>query len=178
MKKIIGILLLSIPLFVLAQDRKIPVNDKTGKAEIINVVDLTGTSSSDMYERSLKWIDDFYPNPTGTIQEKVANESVYCKARFKVIIKDKKGQTVRQSFIRYKLKLDFKDDKYRYSIYDIEWERSSSFDVSEWEDTDDPRYEADVYPVYVDQTMDYLNNLIETMTKAIATPIEEESSDW
>lgn len=178
MKGITILLLTLISLAGFAQDRQIPVNEKTGNAEFSEVVTLSGTSTADMYERAMKWIEEFYPNPTGTIQSKAEGDHIDCKARFRVKVTDKKGRVAGQATVRYKLKLEFKEGKYRYIVYDINWESSSAYDISRWENTDDPRYQEELYPGYVEQSVAYIEDLINKMTTALSTPIEEESSDW
>ncbi len=172
------ILLLAFGIVSFAQDNVIPTNEKTGNAEYADVVNVSGASSGDLYERTMLWINDFYPNPTGTVKSKDSASQVTCKGRFKIKLVDKKGNTIGQGFVSYNLKFEFKEGKYRYVVSKIAWQRSSYYDVSKWEDKDDPRYEPKVYPGYVTQTHEYIEDMISKFEEAIATPIEEESSDW
>jgi hypothetical protein len=178
MKNVILILILGFGFNTFAQDNIIPVNEKTGLAEYTDVVNVSGASNGDLYERTMLWINEFYPNPHGTIKSKDSANSISCKARFKIKLTDKKGNTVGQGFVSYKLKFEFKDGKYRYVVSKIGWERSSYYDVSRWENKDDPRYEAEKYPAYVVQTNNYMEDMISKFEDALATAVEVESTDW
>ena len=178
MKNNILALLILLNLGLYAQETSIPVNEKTGLAEYSDVVTVANTSQTDLYIRALNWINDFYPNPTGTIKSNDSANSIEGKARFRVKLKDKKGRTVGQSNVNYNFKLEFKEGKYRYVIDRINWQQPSYYDVSRWEDKEDPLYQEETYPVYIEQTIAYFNDLLDKLEEAMATEEEEESSDW
>lgn len=165
--------------FVFAQDTQIPTNEKTGNAEYVDVVNQKATTDSLLFERGLAWIFDFYPNPYGTIvkQDSLTKE-IACKARFRIMYTDKKGNKSLGGHVAYDLTLQFKDGKYRYLIDRIRWEQSSYYDVSKWEDTEDPNYQKERYTQYIEQTVSYFNGLIDSLEDKMATPEEAESSDW
>lgn len=160
-----------------AQDNKIPVNEETGLAEYSKVVDVAGTSA-ELYERAVKWLSEYYPNPNGTIKSKEEGKSITGKSRFKVKVTDKKGNTVSQGYVNYNFAIDFKDNKYRYVINKINWQQSSYFDVSKWEDKTIPRYQSKIYPSYVEQTVTFFDDYLSALTKGVNTPLKKASSDW
>ena len=161
-----------------AQDNTFPTNTETGLAEYTKVITTSGVTAADLYARGLAWINDYYPNPSGTIKTNEAGEKLTCKARFKVVLTDKKGNTTVQSYVNYNLTFEFKDGKYRYVIDRISWDKPSYYDVTKWENKDDPMYQADTYPKYIEQTMAYLDELIAAFEKGMNTPAKTKSSDW
>ena len=122
MKNTITLSLVFSSLFLFAQETQIPVNEESGLAEYTEVVDAPGTAA-ELYERAEAWINEYYPNPTGTVKTKTPGESIVGKSRFKVKLTDKKGRTIGQSYVNYTFKLEFKDNRYRYTIYKINWQR-------------------------------------------------------
>jgi hypothetical protein len=177
LKSTLLILLVVSSVFTFAQETQIPVNEETQLAEYAEVVDATG-SATDLYNAALVWINEYYPNPNGTINSKVAGESIEGKSRFKVKLTDKKGRTIAQSYVNYSFKLEFKENRYRYTIFKINWQQSSYFDVSRWEDKDHPRYEAETYPVYVQQTVSFFDDYIAALKAGVSRPPKMEKSDW
>lgn len=178
MKYILIALSLIVSQLVTAQDNKIPVNKESGLAEYAAVVNVAGASAADLHGRALTWINEYYPNPNGTIKNNVAGEKIECKARFKVVLTDKKGNTTAQSYVNYDLTFEFKDGKYRYVIDRINWAKPSYFDITKWEDKKDPLYQADTYPVYIEQTTAFIDELIGAFTVGLSKPGKAKSSDW
>lgn len=177
MKNTLLILLVVSSFFTFAQETQIPVNEDTQLAEYAEVVDATG-SATDLYNAALAWINEYYPNPNGTINSEVAGESIEGKSRFKVKLTDKKGRTIAQSYVNYSFKLEFKENRYRYTIFKINWQRSSYFDVSRWEDTEHPRYEAETYPDYVQQTVEFFEAYVDALKAGVAKPPKAAKDDW
>lgn len=162
-----------------AQDAQIPTNEKTGNAEYTDVVDVAGTSDSLLFTRAEAWIFEFFPNPHGTITKQDSiNKEFNCKARFRIMYTDKKGNKSLAGHVAYDLTLQFKNGKYRYVIERIRWEQSSYFDVSKWEDKEDPNYQEERYEQYVEQTVNYFNGLLDSLEDRMAKAEEADSSDW
>jgi hypothetical protein len=176
-QKFLALLLLISPLVLIAQDNQIPVNEKTQLAEYTNVVSETGTSA-ELYERAITWISSYYKNPTNVVKTKEEGVKITGKSRFKIKTKDKKGNTISQSYVNYTFLIEIKDNKYRYVIDKINWQQPSYFDVSKWEKKDDPRYQKITYPSYVEQTVTFFNDFLDALEAGMATKKEEESSDW
>ncbi|MBT8327917.1 MAG: hypothetical protein KJP21_09350, partial [Bacteroidia bacterium] len=98
--------------------------------------------------------------------------------RFRVKLTDKKGRTIGQSNVNYNFKIELKDGKYRYVVDRINWQQPSYYDVSRWEKKDDPRYEEEKYPAYVEQTAAYFEDMLNKLHVAMEKEEEVESSDW
>ena len=163
----------------LAQEKQIPVNEKTGTAEYVDVVSLGGTSASLLAERAKAWISEFYPNPHAVIQsEDSTSLEIQGKARFRLNYTDKKGNVAPVGFVAYSFTLQFKEGKYRYLIERIHMQQSSYFDVSKWENTEDPNYQAERWPQYVEQTVSYFEELLNSLEERMATPEEVKATDW
>lgn len=179
MNKILTTLLCLVLLPLLANDTQIPVNEKTGLAEYVNVVKVGGTTAAQMHDRAKKWIHGYFANPHKVItSEDTIGYEIEGKARFRMSVTDKKGNVSPAGFVAFKFTLMFKEGRYRYHFHRIRWEQPSYFDVSRWEKTDDPQYQAEMYPKYVEQTVNYFNTMLDGLEEAVATPEEVESSDW
>ena len=178
MKNYFFALSMALTLVSFGQENSIPTNEKTGNAEFTDVIDVTGASQAQLYNRALAWINAFYPNPSGTIKSQDSANSIEGKARFRVKLTDKKGKTIGQSNVNYDFKIELKDGKYRYVIDRINWQQPSYFDITKWEKKDDPRYQEETYPIYIEQTLAYFDDLISNLEAAMEKTEEVESSDW
>ena len=178
MKNIFIALAMALSLGSFGQGDSIPVNEKTGNAEYSDVVNMSGATQTQLYDRAMAWINDFYPNPSGTIKAKDSANSIEGKARFRVKLTDKKGKTIGQSNVNYDFKIELKEGKYRYVIDRINWQQPSYYDVSKWADKEDPRYQEETYPLYIEQTVAYFQDLIIKLEEAMAKEEEVESTDW
>ena len=97
----------------------IPVNSETNLITYTKVVDITGVSKDELFKRGLDWCNSFYKNPADVIREKdLPSGIIICKHRFKISNPyDKKaGVATDAGMIQYTLTIDFKDEKYRYTM--------------------------------------------------------------
>lgn len=176
-------LLLNTSFFAVQAQNKIPVNDD-GQAEYSEVVSQPASivnpmvSSNELYARALKWVNEFYKNPSTAIQSTVEGESIDLKARMRLTETDKKGNVTPSGYMNYTLTIEFKDGKYRYVISKIHQSASSYFDVTRWENTESDTYDSKRYPSYVEQTVQYFDELVESLKKRMTEPSEEKKSDW
>lgn len=162
-----------------AQQNPFPMNKENTQAEYAAVVDVAGVSAAELHQRAENWIKAFYPNPTGVIKKNEAGNLIEGTARFRLNSKDKKGAVLPQGgMVSYQIELMFKDGKCKYRFHRIRWEQSSYFDVSKWLDTKDPDYNASVYQYNIEQTTEYMDGLIKSLSAALKTAPEKQNSDW
>ena len=79
--------------------------------------------------------------------------------------------------VNYTIKIQFKEGRYKYEIYDINWVKNSYFGIEQWLNENAPNQKE--YIGYLNQTNTYLNsliaNLMEGMQKSTEIPDED---DW
>ena len=112
-----------------------------------------------LYDRGASWFSSFYKSPTSVfkIQDKV-NGKIEGSGRFLIYFTDDQ-QTVRQAgTIVYEIKLELKDNKYRYTLTDFNLKSASRFPLEKWLNKNDPAYNPqwDSYLYQVDTTMQSL----------------------
>ncbi|MBT8327684.1 MAG: DUF4468 domain-containing protein, partial [Bacteroidia bacterium] len=76
MKNIFLALFVALSLVSLGQENIIPVNEKTGNAEYTNVIEVANATQTQLYNRALIWINEFYANPQGTIKTQDSANSI------------------------------------------------------------------------------------------------------
>jgi hypothetical protein len=120
-----------------------------------------------LYDRGASWFSSFYKSPTSVlkIQDKV-NGKIEGSGRFLIYFTDDQ-QTVRQAgTIVYEIRLELKDNKYRYTLTDFNLKSASRFPLEKWLNKNDPAYNPqwDSYLYQVDTTVQSLvRNLKEGM---------------
>jgi hypothetical protein len=152
-------LLLGIAKITAAQTSGIPLDPDSKKIMYRAVVDQQGTPNY-LYDKSIEWFGYYYPNPQSvyTVQDKV-NGKVEGVARLKVYNKDEKsGLNVEGGMLQYLLKLEFKENKYRYTLTDFRMKNASGSGVEKWLNKNDPAYNPnwDSYIYQIDTTMQRL----------------------
>lgn len=161
----------------MAQD--IPADEETGKAKYEGVNQVAGVSATDLFDRAIKWIEDFYPNPHGVIQTKNKEEGlIEGRARFKLNKEDKKGNQLNGGFVSYGFTIYMKDGRYKYVITDIRWENASAYDVTQWSDTEQNHYDDINYPKYIAQTAKYFDDLLAAMKAGLEDSGKKAADDW
>ena len=119
MKKI-NILFISLILFSISiavgQNRIVPYDNDSKKFIYTDIV-TTGKAKKEDYNNAKNWILTKYSN---TVDE-VENERILSKGSFEIILNYKAGiiPVIEKHTINFNILLEFREGRYRYSLYDI-----------------------------------------------------------
>lgn len=182
MQKVILILLLFIGSQTFAQDAEIkfPVDEETGRAKYEGVLQAKDANTAQIYDRTIKWIHKFHKNPTKVIksQDKAAG-TIEGKARFALDGFDKKGNVMKNvGAVSYHFKIRIRDGRYKYEITRIRYETQSYYDVTKWYDKKQTNYNEKLFNSFIDQTLKYMDDLIDSMDENIAKAEKKKNDDW
>jgi hypothetical protein len=145
---------------------RMPVDSASKLIMYREVVDQEGGKDI-LYDRGASWFSSFYKSPTSVlkIQDKV-NGKLEGTGRFTISYVDDQGNKRDGGLINYNIKLELKDNKYRYTMTDFNLKAASRFPLEKWLNKNDPAYNPqwDSYLYQVDTTMRSLvKNLKEGM---------------
>ena len=120
-----------------------------------------------LYDRGASWFSSFYKSPSSVlkIQDKV-NGKLEGLGRFVISYVDEQGLKKDAGMIQYSIKLELKDNKYRYTLTDFNLKAASRYPLEKWLNKNDPGYDPrwDSYLYQVDTTIQSLvRNLKEGM---------------
>jgi hypothetical protein len=120
-----------------------------------------------LYDRGAGWFSSYYKSPSSVlkIQDKV-NGKIEGTGRFFISYVDDQGTKRDGGIIQYTIRLELKDNKYRYTLTDFNLKAASRFPLEKWLNKSDPAYNPqwDSYLYQVDTTMTSLvKNLKEGM---------------
>ncbi|MBT8196437.1 MAG: hypothetical protein KJO64_08410, partial [Bacteroidia bacterium] len=79
--------------------------------------------------------------------------------------------------VQYTLNLQFKENKYQYTITNINWKHSSYYPIEKWLEKDKDTY-LPVYADYLNQVDDEIKKLISSLNDSMAKPSPKSSDDW
>ena len=137
------------------QTPKIPVDPDSKLIMYREVVDQEGNKDI-LYDRGSSWFSSFYKSPSSVlkIQDKV-NGKIEGMGRFVITFVDDQGTKRDAGMITYTIKLELKDNKYRYTLTDFNLKAASRSPIEKWLNKNDPAFNPqwDSYLYQVDTTM-------------------------
>jgi len=154
----------------------IPVDPDSRKIQYREVVDEPGNPGY-LYNKAMEWFNYYYPNPTSvfSVQDKV-NGKLEGIARMKLYYDDADGNRMDAGVVQYTVKLEFKDNKYRYTLTDFTLKAASRVPLEKWLNKEDPAYNPqwDSYLYQVDTTMSRLTSTLKEKMK----PVIQKTDEW
>jgi hypothetical protein len=112
-----------------------------------------------LYNRAAEWLRVYYVNPTSVVKvlDKV-NGKIEGTGRMNIFYTDKDGTARNAGLVTYELKLEFRDNKFRYTLTDFNLKTESRSPLEKWLNKSDPAYNEqwDIYLHQIDTTMQRL----------------------
>lgn len=155
---VLPVLLLTLSSVMGQQQVKVPgmpLDPDTKKITYREVVTQEGLKDV-LFDRGMAWMRVYYvnPNSVANVMDK-ANGKIEGIGRLRVYYFDKDSNRLDGGIITYALKLEFKDNRYRYTLNDFNVKSVSRFPIERWMNKEDPDYDArdDSYLYQVDTIM-------------------------
>jgi hypothetical protein len=154
----------------------LPVDPETKKITYREVVNQEGNPGY-LYDKAIQWFGYYYLNAQAvfSVQDKT-NGKVEGIGRLKIYYTDSKTITrMDGGLILYTIRLEFKDNKYRYTLTDFNLKTASRFPIEKWMNKDDPAYNTnwDSYLYQVDTTMQRLISTLKEKMKPTVVKKDE-----
>ncbi len=112
-----------------------------------------------LYDRGAEWIRSYYLNPGSVtkVQDKV-NGKIEGTGRLRLYFYDPDNTQINAGMVYYDFRLEFKDNKYRYTITNFSLKGISRIPLEKWLNKNDPSYNPQMenYLYQVDTTMQHL----------------------
>jgi len=153
-----------------------PIDETTGKIHYKEVVEVKGMKN-DLYIRAQKWLHEFFRNASSVIR-KLDQEKGIIEGRrvLKTVVKDKKGREKPSGSIKYTFRIELKDGKYRYRLFDFVQASTGSKPLELWfEDTDEKAKE--IHAQIFQQVKDDVEKLVASLKKGMR-PKKIEVDEW
>jgi hypothetical protein len=174
------VFMLIIALEALSQESvtpNLPVDPESKKILYREVVEEPGTPGY-LYEKAIEWFGYYYINAQSvySIQDK-NNGKIEGIGRMKIFRTDEKsGIQMEAGLITYTIRLEFKSDKYRYTLTDFTLKAASRFPIEKWLNKSDPAYNSnwDIYLFQIDTIMQRLTSTLKEKMK----PTVQKKDEW
>ncbi|MCX6252481.1 MAG: DUF4468 domain-containing protein [Bacteroidetes bacterium] len=175
------LLLLILPFCVMfaqqgSQTGKPPVDPDTKLFKYQEVVNQDGTKDI-LFERGMAWMRVFYvnPNSVANVMDK-ANGKIEGIGRLRVYYFDKDSTKLDGGIVTYALRLEFKENKFRYTLNDFNLKTISRYPIERWMNPKDPDYtpRCDSYLYQVDTVMQRLVRMLKEEMK----PKTQKKDEW
>lgn len=154
----------------------VPVDPDTKLITYREVVSEQGAPGY-LYDKGVEWFRSYYVNPASvfTVQDRT-NGKAEGIGRMKIFYFDADGNRLDGGQVMYNIKLEFKDNKYRYTISDFLLKTASRYPLEKWLNKTDPAYNPqwDAYLYQIDTTM---KRLVTTL-KAGMKPTVKKTDEW
>jgi LPS O-antigen subunit length determinant protein (WzzB/FepE family) len=142
-----------------------PVSDVTGLITYQEVVDQTGTKD-DLFNRCSQWLHTFYANPwEATKIRDQATGLIKIQHQFRIYDTDEAGNQKEAGTILYTCKIEFKENRYRYTIDNFMLKQVSRYPVETWMD----KSRGD----YSEKWIDYLAQINQYITEELIRSLKE-----
>lgn len=162
-----------------AQEMKpiIPIDNETNKIKFQETVDEAG-SKEELFNRCIYWLNDTYKDPVRVTSIR-DNETgkIEGKHRFRIYYWDKDSIKQIGGMINYKFVVEFKQDKYRYTITELILKSQTNLPVEKWLDKSDPAYNKQ-WDSYLHQIADFVGNWEENLKERMQPEIEKQEDEW
>lgn len=159
-------------LILMSQTTNIPVDEDTGEIIYRDVVDQKGTKE-DFFNSAISWINSFYTNPVDVTQTRDPQSGII-KGLHRIKLKNTldDGTQVDAGSIQYRFTLEFKEDRYRYTLFEFVLRQSSKIPAEKWLNDADPLSKS-----YLKQIDDFAKEWIASLKEGMLPKVEK-TDEW
>jgi len=152
---------------VSTQNSNIPVDEDTGLITWQGVIQETG-SPLILYNRCIEWINSVYKNSQeATKVRDPEGGRIVIHHRFRMIDVQPDGSEINSNtIVNYVLRLEFRDNRYRYTFTEFTMKALSKYPLERWLDPTDPSY-LPAYAGYLLQVQQSVEELIESLKEGM-----------
>lgn len=160
-----------------AKSYNLPIDPESKKIMYREVIEQAGKPSY-LYDKAIEWFGYYYLNAQSvySVQSK-ENGKIEGFGRMKIYYTDQAtGVQMDGGQVLYQIKMELKENKYRYTLTDFNLKGASRYPLEKWMNKTDPAYNAnwDSYLYQVDTTM---QRLISTMKEKMK-PTVVKKDEW
>lgn len=170
-------------LFVKSQNQEykepvLPIDSTTKMITYTKVISVNATKDS-LYKKIKKWFFHYYKNPTGVIRKDDAtNGQIVGKHQIKVLNPpDKKGIQTMRGIVQYTITTQFKDNKVRIILNEINLKQTSYTPIEKWLDKTAPGFSFKNY-YYLEQIDKQMKTTINHFENFITKTQSPNKNEW
>ncbi len=164
-------------LYALNDEPVVPVVEEPGLIKFQEVVDEKGTKEK-LFNRSIYWLNDYYTNPTRvtTIRD-FQSGRIEGRHNFRIYYYADDSVKNIAGTVDYVFDIEFKTDKYRYTITHLKLRAETRLPVEKWLNKDDPGYNKR-WDEYLKQMADFFEEWSSNLKTKMKPEKEKAADDW
>lgn len=152
------------------------IPQKDGKFYYSEVVDVPNAKEDELFKRGLKWMNTEFTNANGRMdQQEKANGVIEFNGNIR-LYKEDHGTKVNGDLVKYKLKIEFKDGRYRYQFYKFHIDKSTYFELEKW--LNPKVFKPDEVADNCKVVNDAIEKIISDMKKSLASSGKKQEDNW
>ncbi len=180
---LVGLLLLLLPGISTAQEKQdttlegiVPL-DADGMITWQGVVEVKNAGKDSLYVKAIAWINKRFPNPASVTTTR-SPESGLLEGSYSIrLTDDHKGAKVPSKTITYKIKLEFKDGRFRYTFTEFNLKTTSRFPLERWLDKNGPYYDLNNRD-YLLQVKIHMDEMVLSLSDFMTKPGKAAEEEW
>lgn len=179
MKTITIFFLILSGFYIYAQDDvpEIPLDPDTHKVKFQETIDEDGTKE-ELFNRCVYWLNGFYKDPTRiTTVRDIGTGKIIGRHQFRIHYTGEADIKQSAGMVRYTFTIQFKENKYRYTLDEIVLKAKTNVPVEKWMDKDDPAYDPR-WDSYLQQIADYVNDWRSSLKEKMKPETKKAEDDW
>ncbi len=179
MKAIISLLIFFVGFHLFAQEDQtvVPVDPETGIIKFQEVVDEPGTQEK-LFNRCIYWLNDYYANPTRVTTIRDFNTGrIEGKHNFRIYHFTEDSVKTLAGTVDYVFDIEFKKDKYRYTITNLKLRSKTRLPVEKWLNKNDPEYNEQ-WDNYLQQMAIFFEEWSSNLKTRMKPEVEKTDDDW
>jgi len=155
----------------------IPVDSATREIRFRNVVDVKGTKD-ELFNRCVYWLNDFYKDPTRvTTLRDIQTGKIAGRHQFRIYYYDEDSIKHPAGMIRYFFTIEFKENRYRWTIDKIVLKSTTFVPVEKWLNKNDPAYDPR-WDDYLQQIARYIDKWSKSLEEKMKPEKKEKPDIW
>lgn len=165
-------------LFSQTEEYQIPVDSATNLIIFQETVEEPGTKD-ELFNRCVYWLNDYYKDPqrVTTIRDSPSGK-IAGRHQFRIYYYESNDSTKHPAgMVKYTFTIQFKDDKYRYTIDELLLKAQTNLPIEKWLDKDDPAYD-ERWDSYLQQVADYVAEWSASLKSKMKPETEKVKDDW
>jgi len=165
-------------LYAQEEDLNMPLDAITSIITYQEVVDEEGTKD-ELFNRGSSWLRIFYSNPMAVSKVRdQASGVIRGQHQIRVYHTDENGNKIEGDMVLYSFKIEFKDDRYRYTVDDFVVKKISRYPLENWMNKADPEY-MPYWDEYLREVDTFIREeWIPSLKENMKPEVKKEEEEW
>lgn len=170
----IFILLLTVPLSA-QMVYEIPYDKEEEKIKFQEVVTTSGLTPEQIHQRAYEWMKENFRRADAFIRHNSLEEGIMITGQIRLFKTERRAEVLDQT-VEFKLLIEARDGRYRFTFYDFHVDRGYRSPIEQWLDPDSSDKNQNIERLR--QVDEFVREQIESLKAFMITGKIEKTDDW